>query len=378
MLIDFILAENIKNYRKASGLTQTQLAEKIGVSCQAISKWERCEAMPELDKLCLLSDELSVSVDDIIGNAKNLKKVMIAVDGGGSKTEFLLFDEDGNILKELRLGACNPISIGIDKSAQLLIDGIEQLREICANISGIYIGSAGFKTSENGKKINAILSKRYPHIRIWCETDVKNVFASVEGEEDCIAGICGTGTVVLLKQGEKYTQFTGWGYLLDSAGSGFHIGRDGIVAALEQLEGLGEQTVLTELIEKQLGASIKEKLREFYTKDSSYIASFAGCVFEAFEKGDKEAKRILEINAKRFAFVINNVAKNYKEIKKVVLAGGIITQNLVFLDMVKKYLDSKLAVMLPEISQVQGAAVLCAEKCNMDTTKIYKVFKGEI
>ncbi len=44
--INEILAENISKYRKKSGLSQVELAEKLGLSYQAISKWETAKCAP--------------------------------------------------------------------------------------------------------------------------------------------------------------------------------------------------------------------------------------------------------------------------------------------------------------------------------------------
>ncbi len=373
MLIDSLLAENIKKYRTDRNLTQTELARKIHVSCQAISKWERGAAVPELDKLCLLADEFQVTLDELIGNLPNAPKMMIGVDGGGSKTEFILFDEDGRIAETLVLGPCNPNSVGIEGAVAVLTEGIDRLRAIAPRIQGIFIGSAGFKSGGNGKKIAEMLHKKYLHIAIRCETDIANVFASASEEQPLIAGICGTGTVVYVKINGECRQYTGWGYLLDRAGSGFHIGRDALTAALEDLEGLGKKTHLTELIEKRLGVPLKEGLRTFYHKDSAYIASFAQCVFEAYDLGDGVAKVILETNAERFAQVINRVAAEQPRAKSVLLAGSIVTKNEIFLKMVQKYLDLK--IILPTLSQAEGACILCAEMCGLETERLYKVFK---
>ncbi len=51
--------------RKENGLSQEQLAEKINVSRQAISKWETGDTQPEMAKLLLLSDVLNTSLDDL-------------------------------------------------------------------------------------------------------------------------------------------------------------------------------------------------------------------------------------------------------------------------------------------------------------------------
>ena len=57
------LGQNIQTARKAKGISQEALAEKIGVSRQALGKWEKDTALPGVDNLQALAKELGVSVD---------------------------------------------------------------------------------------------------------------------------------------------------------------------------------------------------------------------------------------------------------------------------------------------------------------------------
>ncbi|OCT13352.1 XRE family transcriptional regulator [Paenibacillus pectinilyticus] len=61
------LARNISRYRKERGLTQEELALKLGISFQAVSKWENAQTMPEILLLPELSKTLMVSIDKLIG-----------------------------------------------------------------------------------------------------------------------------------------------------------------------------------------------------------------------------------------------------------------------------------------------------------------------
>ena len=61
-----MLAEKIYSLRKKSGLSQEQLASKLNVSRQAISKWEAGSSVPESEKLIALSEYFQVSVDYLI------------------------------------------------------------------------------------------------------------------------------------------------------------------------------------------------------------------------------------------------------------------------------------------------------------------------
>ncbi len=57
--------EKICESRHKCGLTQDQLAERLGVSAQAVSKWERGESMPDSVLLPIIAKELGVSIDSL-------------------------------------------------------------------------------------------------------------------------------------------------------------------------------------------------------------------------------------------------------------------------------------------------------------------------
>ena len=50
------LSENLQNLRKAKGMSQEELAEKLDVSRQAVSKWETGETSPETEKIIMICD----------------------------------------------------------------------------------------------------------------------------------------------------------------------------------------------------------------------------------------------------------------------------------------------------------------------------------
>ena len=58
--------EKLKNHRKSKNLTQEEVAEKIGVSGQAVSKWEKGECLPDCYNLKMLGKVYQVSVDDLL------------------------------------------------------------------------------------------------------------------------------------------------------------------------------------------------------------------------------------------------------------------------------------------------------------------------
>ena len=374
MFLSNKLAENLKSYRKAKNLSQADLAELLKISAQSISKWECGNSTPDVEKLCRLSEIFNVSIDTLVGHSAEKKKMMIAVDGGGTKTEFILFSEDGVIIEHMKLGACNPNAVGMDKSVEILTSGIDAFLNTCPSVCGIYIGSAGFLLGNKSATIANILAKRYPHIKIRCGTDILNVIASSEINEDCIAVISGTGVSVLVKNGEDLLPMAGWGYLIGKWGSGFDIGRDAIYSALADTEKLGRHTKITEILLAQSEKSIYDLLGEVYKQEPSYIASFAPIVFEAYRMGDEVAADILNENAKQLAYVINRSHKVYGKGNKVVLSGSLLTTNDIFRTLIDSHLDSGLQTVTPSYPQIYGACVICAQMCNVDTTELHNNF----
>ena len=65
--------ENLRKIRKENNLSQEQLADELGVSRQAISKWESGAAYPEMDKIIALCDKFNLNIDDLLH--KDIKEI---------------------------------------------------------------------------------------------------------------------------------------------------------------------------------------------------------------------------------------------------------------------------------------------------------------
>ena len=60
-----LIGSRIQEYRKKAGLNQEEFAEKMGVSRQAVSKWERDKAYPDLDRLVCICEILDVQLENL-------------------------------------------------------------------------------------------------------------------------------------------------------------------------------------------------------------------------------------------------------------------------------------------------------------------------
>ena len=72
------ISKNLLYYRKKAGLTQKQLAEKIGVKNTAVSNWESGDNSIDIDTLCLVCDVFGITLNDIYGGYSEKSTVLSA------------------------------------------------------------------------------------------------------------------------------------------------------------------------------------------------------------------------------------------------------------------------------------------------------------
>ena len=71
------LGKRISEQRKIKGMKQEELAEKLNVSAQAVSKWENDQSCPDISILPELSKLLGISIDELLTGEKEAQKVRV-------------------------------------------------------------------------------------------------------------------------------------------------------------------------------------------------------------------------------------------------------------------------------------------------------------
>lgn len=66
-------AEKLKSLRRQLGMSQEKLAEKLGVSRQAITKWETDGGIPDIENIMAISGLFNISIDELLSNEKGVK-----------------------------------------------------------------------------------------------------------------------------------------------------------------------------------------------------------------------------------------------------------------------------------------------------------------
>ena len=355
---------NIRRLRKKLGMTQKALADAIGYSEKTVSKWETEGSIPSIEALFKVANILRVSIVELFKCDEII--YYLGIDGGGTKTELVLSDSDDKTVSRLVLDGCNPNTVGIERTKQIIENGI---REVCNDVPlssvAVYAGIAGCASGNYADEIKAMLEKMS---FAACEvgSDNNNIVAAGLGDNEGITMILGTGICAYVVKKNETKRIAGWGYLFDNGGSAFHIGRDAINAYFSAYDGTGDETSLVENIKQTFSGSNADFLKYLYDGGNKLVSSYAMCVFEEAEKGDFVSANILKKNMAEVAKIIRQSLSHFsaRNEKIPVIIGGGLTNQKLLLPHLENALGEDLEkcdIQILSVPPVQGALELAKE-----------------
>lgn len=173
-----------------------------------------------------------------------MKKYFIVADGGGTKLDIILYDDDFNIVKTVR-------GKGVNENKKDLVKIKEEVFLLVENLL------SGTGITEIEKTTVSLASKNdflYDAVKKFCalkEYEKYNEGQSVlyaSGVNHGVVVQAGTGSDVFVCMPNFSKIFGGLGHILGDEGSGFDIGLKSIKSAIEAYENRGEQTILQQMI----------------------------------------------------------------------------------------------------------------------------------
>ena len=349
------IGDKIKFYRNRAGMTQTELAEKMHVSFQAVSCWETGSTLPDLYNLCNLARVFNESVDELLRKQENDDiSYMIGVDGGGTSTEFALFSSEGHIFKTFKLQGSNSSIVGIDGALSILFEGIDACLQEGKPVKAIFVGIAG----ENYNKLTKGLENRYPNIDIRVDSDGISALFSAEGD---VALICGTGSILLKKDGESFKTIGGWGYLYGDPGSAFSFGKEAVRVSLLYENGGKTSSLIHALLKERL--NIKESFLLGAEVNVANVARQASIIFDTYKMGDTVAEEIINKQMQELNQFIELACPDGG---KIIACGGIFEHySETILPILKKHVKDNVSFVLPDLPPIYGSCKACFEFFNV-------------
>ena len=107
-----ILADTSMDIRNKNGWSQEELAEKLGVSRQSVSKWEGAQSIPDMNKILQLSELFGVSTDYLLKDSMEAPEIVPAQDEEGEGATFVSMEE-ANAFLDYKQDSAPKIALGV-------------------------------------------------------------------------------------------------------------------------------------------------------------------------------------------------------------------------------------------------------------------------
>lgn len=223
----------------------------------------------------------------------------IGVDGGGTKSEYVLVDKQLNLVRTLMGGPTNINSSGYEGvKSNIQTALVELLGDIAPQCVDICLASAGVNKESDKANYQSILNE-FGFNRCHIVNDANAALSAGTKGYPGIIVIAGTGSIVYGKN-KVEKRVGGWGHIIGDEGSAYKIAIEGIKKALHYFDGYGKETILLDLLTREIKKYDCENFIDFIYKknfNKDQIALLSKTVNEAADRGDLVAREVIELEA---------------------------------------------------------------------------------
>ena len=262
-----------------------------------------------------------------------LRRAVVGVDGGGTKTLAVIMDLNAKVLGEGTAGPSNPLRVGISNAAACVREAINKACEAAhvrrSDLVAAEIGLAGVRRHEVRARLHeALHGTGIPEIVVVGDAEIA-LYGVSEGEPGLIV-IAGTGSICCgINARRKEACAGGWGPVAGDEGGGSWIARRALRAIAHSVDGRGPLTSLTNAASSYFHVSNPQDLSTAIYAPSitnERLAGFGKQVIQAAKAKDRVAKAILAEAGSELGLAANAVIRNLKlenETFQVGYVGGV-------------------------------------------------------
>ncbi|MCE0498263.1 MAG: N-acetylmuramic acid 6-phosphate etherase [Methylacidiphilales bacterium] len=257
---------------------------------------------------------------------KNEMRGILGIEGGGTKTTWALLTRQGRVLARGEAGPGNTLLLN-DAELGKLFRTIR--RDAGPRVEAIGGAFAGCGQAAEQARVGKVLRKIWPHARaVRVMEDTRSVLAAAFGDGPGLAVIAGTGSNVAGQKSSRdpIEKAGGWGHLFSDRGGAYDLARRGLEAAFDRYDDGKKISPLAREFLNTTGQNTMEELAPFLLRDTgkAAVAQWAQCVFAAAQKGDREARTLVNESARALAAKTAALARRMKFSRpEVALIGGL-------------------------------------------------------
>jgi N-acetylglucosamine kinase-like BadF-type ATPase len=304
-------------------------------------------------------------------------KSFLGIDGGGTKTDFLLIDETGAMLASHRAGSAYYLETGFDALQAMLVAGIQETLKQAAmaasQLEFAFIGLPAYgEDSVLLPRLDRIAAEVLPAGRYNCGNDMVCGWAGALAGRDGINIVAGTGSIAYGEFEKRQARAGGWGELFSDEGSAYWIARGALTLYSRMSDGRSPKAALYELIRErfQLRADLDLCAAVYGPPALSRgeLAALAPLVARAAREGDAGACQLFESAAQELATIVHAVRDQLLVPLRLPLpvscSGGVFRLEDLLQPMLVNALgagDRRYEFVAPQLAPVAGAALYAAK-----------------
>jgi len=308
--------------------------------------------------------------------------LVIALDGGGSKTDAIALELDGTVVAEARGHTSSPHVLGTLGSAEYVAGLIGQLLEQTGPrplaAANLYLSGLDLPT-----EIDAF--RRAIEGTPWAGATVDNdLFALLRagtGEPDAVAVVCGTGiNCVGVRADGRVIRYPSLGMISGDWGGGWHLGERALWYAARAVDGRGQPTVLAEAVPAAFGLATVQEVIEaihFGRLAGHDLSRLSPTLFACARQGDAVAARVVDDQAEEIVTMAVTTLRRLDLLDRavpVVLGGGVIgSRDERLLGTIERQLGErapKARMELVTAAPILGAALLALESAGASPSAV--------
>jgi len=308
---------------------------------------------------------------------------LLSMDGGGSKTAWLLTDLDGNTVAVYRSPSCSHLECGADEAVKRIKSGIDELLKL-GNIPADELCGAAFGIPCFGEhpKIDVIMERELfaylPECAVSVHNDVELGFAGSLCLEDGIHTVAGTGAITVGKNGIRPARSNGWHPDFSDEGSAFWLGMKTLGLFAKQSDGREAKGALYGIIKEELSLSNDNDVIVFYSAiphgERGRIAALQLLLEKAADAGDESAKALFDEAVRELYASVCGVYRTLgfteDKIVPVSYSGGLFNNTKYILEPFCKLVSAlPVRVTAPCLSPLEGGILLAMENTAPEKVK---------
>src|SRR6267143_668095 len=287
---------------------------------------------------------------------------ILGVEGGGTKTSWVLVEHGENELRVLDQGKLPPANFRLATPDQLRSMFGELPKEITR--AGIFLAGCG--TEEDRHSLARLCAEIWPEAKVVVGSDRDSGLAAALGHGDGIVVNAGSGSSITGRRDKRIENAGGWGHILGDAGGGYFLSLQALRLILREYDlHRGEVQFTTKVLRALSLNNLDELVRWAQTADKMEVAMLTPVVFEAAAGGDARVMEIIEEGARVLCEYTEAVATRLHVLApKVVLLGGLFQRDSIYNHAFRRRLKKTLPdarVANSERAPEFGAAWLAAE-----------------